>query len=1532
MSSKVPSSKFGTTKRVMALPTKSLLVSKSKAIKQDKDKDGNKYCWDPDQGGKRIDCPTTGKTDTPTQPPTKPAHSEQVPPKTEKPIVSQPSASDTKLRALETTALKEGDYDKRLIYLSVRQAIKPYDRFNPKPESKPYNAEKDRSSLDNEPIGKSLRRLANRIKARETDEKQNAFYGKLSRDLDSYGLTDDEKTRFKDKRLAVSDDKKRAQAKEKTSFESLWSRQAGQTQPLKQDNLSNAVLIRFTQGNTVNPHPIHKREDLHGSNANLLKGLNKADVLGLHSSRVYFLPEGVTADDLSELPGIHAISLGENTGDEPEDTPAGQLWEASAAPEQIPYEDTPSAARYAEGQESDMEKWDPAQVDRYKRLSRGLYVKMPAGEDIKFELVSADKVPRLTAIKKDLLEKSIKSVAPSPFGRLPWTTKALLPSVNMAPALYHHYDSYSGKSQGPREGKSEHSDMFGPSWTMKCTECGPYKVRVVSGEDIRNASLDLEEFGLSAIHQDFPGNIPEGEVWVAERVPLGEFHFIMSSQIARLKALKKGKSDSEAYEIGLKKDKSEREKMSGKGHHRFAGSEIGYLPVVDKTGYVTIMGDGSEPPITVYLVDGGIVRSTFKTDFLEGANHGPYSWTPKDEIWIESGLDPHELAVVGLHEYVERELMLHHGLGYDRAHELASYVEFQHRPDFTQEDLAQLTPAVLNQIPGFEEGHSRKSKKSKSINPSPFGRLSSHSKTIKQGKDKDGDKYCWDTEDEGKRTKCPTTDSADSSSRQETSQSQAKTPSVTNRIGGFVGRLFGREGKPKLVAPSIKPEKKESSITFSNAEGASNETEQQQFLKDWRKTRDQWTITPSFNFDNLRLAKDENTSPNEPKVIGWVGWSVSPEGGLQFFIDSRKDKRSNVLSMGLLKQFLSSPDLSKIKHIDAHAFTPEGRRMIESLAKKLKVPWKGEDLSGERKHLSDKRIAVVLKDGEVLGKGLLTQVSNGKASVTFDSGHSGAFPIGMIKSLKELDLITPPTFSRLSWNIKAIKEGKTKKGHRYCWDPEKGGKRVPCPPKISPNKDEEFKTTKEDSPKPPEVEDITEQHIEEPEEEQKPPPVDKVKAQQTVLDYIKEQGDAAYGELHELLQDAEVPKEEHKNIVKALEDAGKITLGKDQYGRSVYTITPEPKSTKQSTSNFNRTAVENDLVDINQPDSRSGLPPLIPELYDKLKEKHPNMSETDFHNLLKDMERQDKLTLQTWGGGGEEQLVRHTGFNKERFPPGGRSGYAAWVQLHPGLLKPKKQTPKVEPKPEPEQKSSPHLDHITQKIDTGLENAKDIQDWQREEYKNANQSVLSKMPPKALERIANYMGEVKFYPNIKTLGKTITKDAVDELLKNKKIGFVKRQIIKATGWLVSKAIGMGLIGIGGSVRSDTGDISLDGSGSINIAGHQDYKISASEPTFVNQMYAHEWTHIIDGPKYDKDTLKASHEMSDKPEWQDAWKSEIKSKDKKNYPLTQYGASKVTEGFAEFGRLLYAGKVSLDKVEERFPKCSKFFKENGLWPV
>jgi hypothetical protein len=83
--------------------------------------------------------------------------------------------------------------------------------------------------------------------------------------------------------------------------------------------------------------------------------------------------------------------------------------------------------------------------------------------------------------------------------------------------------------------------------------------------------------------------------------------------------------------------------------------------------------------VEVWLVDGNLVRSHYKTDYTEGGHGHVYPWVPKQQIWVEDGVDRREVPFIVCHEYLERRLMRDEGLDYDSAHEACSKAEFDLR-------------------------------------------------------------------------------------------------------------------------------------------------------------------------------------------------------------------------------------------------------------------------------------------------------------------------------------------------------------------------------------------------------------------------------------------------------------------------------------------------------------------------------------------------------------------------------------------------------------------------------------------------------------------------------------------------------------------------------------------------------------------------------------------------------------------------------------------------------------------------------------
>ncbi|HYT88513.1 MAG TPA: hypothetical protein VEL76_07375 [Gemmataceae bacterium] len=202
-----------------------------------------------------------------------------------------------------------------------------------------------------------------------------------------------------------------------------------------------------------------------------------------------------------------------------------------------------------------------------------------------------------------------------------------------------------------------------------------YTVYAVNGLAVRNVAQPDEEFGNFAIHEEFPDLIPANEIWISEKLAPKEGVFFIANALTQLKRQAAGATEK-AYEDGLEVERVLRAKLNGVAFrdgkpHKQVPAEI-YLEQ-----YTTLPDPQGD--VQVWLVDGNLVRSYYKTDYTEGGHGYVYPWVPRPQIWIEDGVDRREVPFIVTHEYLERRLMRDKKLGYDTAHEICSKVEFELR-------------------------------------------------------------------------------------------------------------------------------------------------------------------------------------------------------------------------------------------------------------------------------------------------------------------------------------------------------------------------------------------------------------------------------------------------------------------------------------------------------------------------------------------------------------------------------------------------------------------------------------------------------------------------------------------------------------------------------------------------------------------------------------------------------------------------------------------------------------------------------------
>jgi len=192
-----------------------------------------------------------------------------------------------------------------------------------------------------------------------------------------------------------------------------------------------------------------------------------------------------------------------------------------------------------------------------------------------------------------------------------------------------------------------------------------------------------------------------------------------------------------------------------------------------------------------------------------------------------------------------------------------------------------------------------------------------------------------------------------------------------------------------------------------------------------------------------------------------------------------------------------------------------------------------------------------------------------------------------------------------------------------------------------------------------------------------------------------------------------------------------------------------------------------------------------------------------------------------------------------------------------------------------------HLDSARSKFSEFVKGSS-VSDAKKKEYENYGHHVLGVMTPTALRRFVEYSAGATFYDTNDALNKALaarSKKARDLIASGKRIG--------------------------GCYNFMTMKFDLDGNRK---------SINANES---REVYAHEFTHAVDGPR---------QEFSNSQEWQEAWRAEIASGQ-----LTEYATITAAEGFAEFGRLAYGRSVHPDALRKKYPKATAVWEKHGLLP-
>jgi len=208
----------------------------------------------------------------------------------------------------------------------------------------------------------------------------------------------------------------------------------------------------------------------------------------------------------------------------------------------------------------------------------------------------------------------------------------------------------------------------------KVDKRGNLQVWVVDGSYIRGHIN--EEFTNFGQHYSFPF-IPENELWIDQETKNDERRFFIDHLLVEHRLMAKGVPYNKALTDADKVERRERRRAGDVRRLTHYGQQLPDGREVHERLWKKL-----ENSVSVWIVNGRLVRSAFDIDFTEGGHDYVYEFVPGNEVWIDDAIEEKERGYVLLHELHERNRMAE-GLPYSEAHSESSRLEFRcrHHPD-----------------------------------------------------------------------------------------------------------------------------------------------------------------------------------------------------------------------------------------------------------------------------------------------------------------------------------------------------------------------------------------------------------------------------------------------------------------------------------------------------------------------------------------------------------------------------------------------------------------------------------------------------------------------------------------------------------------------------------------------------------------------------------------------------------------------------------------------------------------------------------
>jgi hypothetical protein len=223
-------------------------------------------------------------------------------------------------------------------------------------------------------------------------------------------------------------------------------------------------------------------------------------------------------------------------------------------------------------------------------------------------------------------------------------------------------------------------ELFKPVYIEKIDERGNIQVWIVDGAYIRT-HID-EEFVNFGQHYRY-SYIPLNEFWIDREAEHDERQFFIDHLLVEHRLMAAGMPYAKAIYKADQVERKERRRAGDTGLLTHHGRQLPDPREVHEQLWKKL-----ENGVSVWIVNGRLVRSVFDIDFTEGGHDHVYEFVPENEVWIDDAIFESERGYVLLHELHERNLMAG-GLPYNKAHAESSRLEYfcRHHTDVLHEKL-----------------------------------------------------------------------------------------------------------------------------------------------------------------------------------------------------------------------------------------------------------------------------------------------------------------------------------------------------------------------------------------------------------------------------------------------------------------------------------------------------------------------------------------------------------------------------------------------------------------------------------------------------------------------------------------------------------------------------------------------------------------------------------------------------------------------------------------------------------------------------